>query len=100
MGLAENFKKRQYKHKSSMERKNPDDTTTLSAHFWAELEAGRAPRVTWRVLESRIPQFNPVAGKCQLCIREKLHIVMKPHLATFARDRKYFRIAGTRKAGS
>ena len=43
VGLAENFKKRHYKHKSSMERKNPDNTTTLSAHFWAELESGRAP---------------------------------------------------------
>ena len=90
VGLAENFKKRHYKHKSSMERQNPDNTTTLSAHFWAELEAGRAPRVTWRVLESRIPPFNPVTGKCQLCIREKFYIVMKPHLATLNQRQEIF----------
>ena len=90
VGLAENFKKRHYKHKASMERKNPDNTTTLSAHFWAEQEAGRTPKVTWKVLESRIPPFNPVTGKCQLCIREKFFIVMKPHLATLNQRQEIF----------
>ena len=71
VGLAENFKKRHYKYKYSMERKNPDNTTTLSAHIWAELEAGRAPGVTLRVLESRIPPFNHVTGKCQSYAIEK-----------------------------
>ena len=38
VGLAENFKKMHYKHKASMERKNPDNTTTLvvgKRGFWA-----------------------------------------------------------------
>ena len=64
--------------------------TTLSANFWAELEAGRAPSVTWRVLESNIPSFNPVTGKCQLCIREKFYIVHRPHLATLNQRQEIF----------
>ena len=90
VGLAEKFKKRHYKHKASMEVKNPDNTTTLSAHFWAELEAGRAPRVTWRVLENNIPSFNPLTGKCQLCIRKKFHIVLMPHFATLNKRQEIF----------
>ena len=33
-------------------------------------------------LENNIPAFNPITGKCQLCIREKFTIVLKPELAT------------------
>ena len=90
VGLAEKFKKRHYKHKASMEKKDPNNTTTLSAHFWAELEAGRAPIVTWTVLESNVPSFNPVTGKCQLCIREKFYIILKPHLATLNQRQEIF----------
>ena len=90
VGLAEKFKKRYYKHKTSLETKNSDNTTTLSAHFWSEFEEGRAPKVTWKVLEKNIPSFNPVTGKCQLCIREKFYIVLKPHVATLNQRQEIF----------
>ena len=90
LDIDEKFKKRYYKHKTSLETKNSDNTTTLSAHFWSEFEEGRAPKVTWKVLEKNIPSFNPVTGKCQLCIREKFYIVLKPHVATLNQRQEIF----------
>ena len=90
VGLAEKFKQRHYKHRKSMEVKNPDNSTTLSTHYWTEFEAGRAPRVSWRILEKNIPPFNPVTGKCQLCIREKFYIIFKPNLATLNQRQEIF----------
>ena len=82
VGLASNFKNRFYKHKASMETQTPENSTTLSAYFWSELEAGRAPSVKWKILESNIPTYNPVTSKCQLCIREKYQIAFNPRSAT------------------
>ena len=82
VGLAANFKKRFYKHRKSMEVQSSDNSTTLSTHFWNEMEAGMEPKVTWKILEKNIPAFNPITGKCQLCIREKFTIVLRPELAT------------------
>ena len=65
-----------------MEVQNPDNSITLSTHFWNEMGAGMEPKVTWKILEKDILAFNPVTGKCQLCIREKFTIVLKPELAT------------------
>ena len=90
IGLAEKFKKRVYKHNASMETKNPKTTTTLSAHYWTELEAGREPKVSWKILERNIPSFNPVTGICQLCTREKFYIVLKPQLGTLNQRQEIF----------
>ena len=73
-----------------MEKKKVEGTTTLPAHYWREFEAGRAPKVTWKILESRIPPFNPVTEKCQLCTREKYYIVLKPHLGTLNQRQELF----------
>ena len=59
IGLAEKFKKRVYKHNASMETKNPKTTTTLSAHYWTELEAGREPEVSWKILEKKHTIIQP-----------------------------------------
>ena len=90
IGLAENFKKRHYKHKASMETKNPENSTTLSAHYWAEKESGRSPKVKWKILEKNLPTFNPVTGKCQLCIREKFYIVLRPQLGSLNQRQEIF----------
>ena len=82
VGLAKNFKKRYAKHKRSMKYKLPEESTTLSTHFWTEKDLGGEPRVSWKILESNIPDFNPVTRTCKLCLREKFNIVLNPHLAT------------------
>ena len=82
IGLAENFKKRFYKHKKSLEYNSPNNSTTLSAYFWKEKDAGKSPKVSWKILENNLSAFNPTTEKCQLCTREKIYIVLKPHLCT------------------
>ena len=47
-----------------------------------EKDAGNNPKVKWKILENNISTFNPTTEKCQLCIREKIYIVLKPHLCT------------------
>ena len=90
MGLAKNFKKRYGKHKSTLTVYKPDGNTTLSTHFWQEKEAGRDPKVKWKILEKNIPTYNPVTKICRLCIREKFNIVMNPHLATLNSRQEIF----------
>ena len=89
VGQAKNFKKRWYKHKTDLEKK-PEKPTTLSTYFWKEMEAGREPTVRWKILEKNIPDFNPLTGKCQLCIREKYNIVMNTHLCTLNSRQEMF----------
>ena len=82
VGLAKNFKKRYGKHKASMLKKTPENSTTLSSYFWDETEAGRNPKITWNILEANIPTFSSVTKICRLCLREKINIAFNPHLAT------------------
>ena len=82
VGLAKNFKARYGKHTASMRKKTPENSTTLSSYFWRETEAGRDPKIVWKILESNIPTFYPVTKHCKLCLREKFNIAYKPQLAT------------------
>ena len=65
-----------------MEVQTSENSTTLSTHFWNQVESGMDPKVTWKVIERNIPTFNPITEKCQLCIREKFNIVLRPESAT------------------
>ena len=89
IGLAKNFKKRYYGHTKSFKEK-PEKSTTLSTHFWKEREKGGEPVVAWKILEKNIPTFNPISGKCQLCLREKFNIVLNPHLGTLNSRQEIF----------
>ena len=60
VGLAKHFKNRWRKHKDSMLKKTPENSTTLSTYFWKETEEGRNPKVEWKILESNIPTFSSV----------------------------------------
>ena len=90
IGLAKNFKKRFRKHRDTMKEKKTEGNTTLSNHYWKEVEAGGDPKVTWKVLESNIPTYNPVTKICKLCIREKYNIVLNPHLGTLNSRQEMF----------
>ena len=90
IGLANNFKKRYNKHKATIKVHKPEGNTTLSTHYWAEKDAGRDPKIEWKILEKNIPTYNPVTKKCKLCIREKFNIVMKPNIATLNSRQEIF----------
>ena len=63
IGLAKNFKNRFGKHKASMKKKSPENSTTLSSHYWREFEAGRSSNVVYKIMEANLPTFNTVAKK-------------------------------------
>ena len=69
-------------HKTALQDKPIEGHTTLSTHLWKQVEAGWDPTLSWKVVESNIPIFNPVTKTCRLCLREKFNIVLNPHLAT------------------
>ena len=83
VGLAKNFKKRYPKHKTSMKVEDPENSTTLSRHFWTKKKEGKDPKVSWKFLETEIPVFNPVS-------RDKFNIAFKPELATLNKRGEIF----------
>ena len=82
VGLAKNFKGRFSKHKASMNKPTPKNSTTLSTHFLKQKNGGHNPEISWKFLESNVPTFNPVTGSCRLCLREKYHISFYPEMST------------------
>ena len=82
VGLAKNFKKRYGKHKATINDRSADGQTTLSKYIWRKKDEGLNPEVSWKYLETNIPDFNPITGKCKLCTREKFQIVLNPEVAT------------------
>ena len=90
IGLAKKFKKRFGKHKTALQDIPIDGHTTLSTHFWKQVEAGGDPTVSWKVVEANIPIFNPVTKTCRLYLIDKFNIVLNPHLATLNSRQEMF----------
>ena len=82
VGLARNFKKRWPKHKATLSKRNADGQTTLSTYVWSKRDERLEPKVSWKILEKNIPDFNPITGICKLCTREKYQIALNPSVAT------------------
>ena len=82
IGLTANtFKSRYSGHKSSFNKINRRNETTLSKHIWDLKEKNENYQITWKVISQAQP-FSQVSGLCELCTREKFLIVFKPELAT------------------
>ena len=74
IGLCEStFKKRFAGHKTSFANAKYMHNTALSTEYWRLKNAGHAPNVTWRVIETS-KAFNPELKKCYLCLSEKFRI--------------------------
>ena len=56
-------------------------STELSKHVWRLKEAGLPFKITWKFLKRTSP-YNPVSGRCNLCLWEKYFIICNPELAT------------------
>jgi hypothetical protein len=90
VGLAKNFKKRYSKHKATLAGRNADGQTTMSKYTWRMRDEGLNPSVSWKYLETNIPDFNPVTGICRLCTREKFQIALNPQVATLNSKNEIF----------
>ena len=82
VGLAKKIKKRWPKHKATLGSRTADGQTTLSKYVWKKRDEGLNPSVSWKYLETNVPDFNPVTEICKLCTREKFQILLNPSVAT------------------
>ena len=82
VGLTGNtFKKRWTAHKSTFRKEERRTATTLSQHIWNLKAEGKEYSLSWKII-GRAKPFNPTSGLCQLCTKEKYHILYEPHLGT------------------
>ena len=74
-GLTSNtFKKRYYKHRTTFEKENHKEPTTLSTHVWNLKNKNKDYEIKWSVID-RAQDFNPVTNKCRLCLKEKFYFI-------------------------
>ena len=78
---GDTFKKRFGGHKTSFTHKKYSTSTTLSKHIWELKDKKENFDIVWSITD-RAPVFNPITGRCRLCLKEKYYIMFYPHLAT------------------
>ena len=74
------FKKRHNAHKHSF-RHMDVNSTMLSTHLWKLSDEGINHDISWKIID-RAQDFNPITRKCNLCLKEKFHIIFQPEVAT------------------
>ena len=71
------FKERFYGHTSSFRNRDEGHSTTLSSHIWNLKDAGKKYERKWRFID-RGKKSNPTSRKCNLCLKEKYHMILQP----------------------
>ena len=74
IGCAQDFKKRYYGHTESFRNEANKAKTTLSNHVWDQNLAPE-PKIKWSIL-AKAPSYQKGNRYCDLCLTEKLHILM------------------------
>ena len=67
------WKERYKEHRQAFTNPGKRTDSKLSEEVWRIKEAGGTPEVTWCILQ-RSKAYNPQAGRCCLCLTEKLAI--------------------------
>ena len=89
-GLTGNtFKERYYGHTSSFRHRDEEHSTTLSSHIWKLEDEGKQFRINWKIID-RGKKFNPSNRKCNLCLKEKFHIIFQPSGASLNKRSELF----------
>ena len=89
-GLTGNtFKERYYGHTSSFRLRDEEHSTTLSSHIWKLEDEGKQFRINWKIID-RGKKFNPSNRKCNLCLKEKFHIIFQPSGASLNKRSELF----------
>ena len=96
-GLTGNrFKDRWNKHRSDMRNVKDRHNTSLSAHAWELKDQNIDFDIKWDFIE-KAPVFNPVTGKCRLCLKEKYHILYSNTSSTLNQRQEIFNTCRHRK---
>ena len=83
------FKDRFYEHTSNSNNESDKDKTTLSSHIWNLKRQGDPYTTSWRIID-RGKSFNPSTKSCQVCLKEKYHIMFSSEGATLNSRREIF----------
>ena len=78
---AGTFKERLYGHNSDFRHKKQENSTMLSKYVWYLKDRNIGYRLDWKIL-GRAKSFNPITGKCRLCLLEKYFIMFNPNDAS------------------
>ena len=80
IGMTENtFKTRYTLHKSSLKQSKHRKQTELSNLIWSLKDKNTAYKLSWDIIDQAQP-YRPGKKTCNLCLCEKYHILMNPHL--------------------
>ena len=89
-GLTGNtFKERYYGHASSFRNRSKENSTTLSTHIWQLKNENKNYNIKWKIID-RGKIFNPTNRKCNLCLKEKYHIIFQPEGASLNKRSELF----------
>ena len=83
---AGTFKERFNGHNSDFRHKKQENNkkqciTMMSKYVWSLKHRNIGYRLEWKIL-GRAKSFNPISGKCRLCLLEKYFILFNPNDAT------------------
>ena len=85
---ARRFKDRLYEHRTSFNRRN-EKPTKLSDHVWKLKDRNEPYTVSWWVID-RGRAYNPSTKNCEICNKEKYHIMFNPNTATLNSRKEIF----------
>ena len=75
------FKLRYGNHKKSFNHENYSTESTLSAHIWKLKRENVDYDISWKIID-RDKTFSPIRNLCQLCTKEKYHIIFSPEICS------------------
>ena len=90
VSLAKIFKKCFLKHRATLQSRTADCQTYMSNYVWEQRDKKMDPKVSWKILEKNVPDYNPVTNICRLCTREKFQIVLNPSVASLNHRNEIF----------
>ena len=80
IGMTENtFKTRYTLHKSSLKHSKHRKQTELSNLIWSLKDNNKPYKLPWDIIDQAQP-YKPGKRSCNLCLCEKYHILVHPHL--------------------
>ena len=90
------FKQRFYGYSHSFNNRDSTTSTTLSSYIWELKDQNRDFNLSWSVVD-RGKAFNPVTRRCNLCVKEKFHIIFQPEGASLKKRSELFSTCRHRK---
>ena len=69
------FKARLANHNTTFKNESKENSTALSQYIWELKRKKKKYHIKWEIV-ARAKKYSPGASKCNLCIEEKLQIIL------------------------